>query len=241
MTLIAWISLVFIIGLPIGWLFSEFQTNRPLRIALGISAILSSFGVAVLVGKLSEFEYNVLYGQATEELLHAVISEVEEGQFDRVKDVLRALGNQYEPSYEQPPAKYLALVDEATQRMRGDVVVEKGSRWDVPEFGHWVWLGYWENESGFWLIIDNSASPYAVIRSGYPKETMEAVMVSDDFRTLTFAEHGKWRHTLTLSSKYEARHEWFDLEKNTVWREDRLFRAVRLSKHQIDAGKGTPD
>lgn len=44
--------LVVVIALPIAWLRSEFQERRSLRVALGVAALICSFGIAYVVGRL---------------------------------------------------------------------------------------------------------------------------------------------------------------------------------------------
>ncbi len=222
--------LVLIIGFPIGWLISEFRSGRPLRITLGILSISCSFGVATVIGMLSELNYNAWYGSATYKLINTMVGEIEDGNEERVMKALRGLNNQYSPSYERSPDYYLSFVDEATARMRGDTEIVEGSEWDTANIDGSSWLGYWKEDSGFWLVIDNSELPYDIIWSGDPRASMTSVAVSDDYRVLTYQEADNYRHTLTLISKNEAKHEWFDLEKNAVWRTDRIRRLTRFDK-----------
>lgn len=223
---------VIIVGLPIGWFISEFRSSRPLRITLGILAILCSFGVAALVGMLSELNYNAWYGAATEDLINTIVEEIEDGQLDRVMTVLRSINRQYQPTYEEGPDNYLSLAADATSRMRGDTEIEQGSLWDATTFDHSTWLGHWESDIGYWIVIDDDISTYDIERSGYPRLKMNSVVLSDDCKVLTFNEEARWRHTLTLINKYEAKHEWFDIEKNTVWETDYLHKLIRSSQEQ---------
>jgi hypothetical protein len=224
--------LVIIVGLPIGWLVSEFCSGRPLRIALGILAILCSFGVAALIGKLSELSYNAWYGASTKDLINTIVEEIEDGQIDRVMTVLRSINRQYQPTYEEPPSHYRLLVADAAARMRGDTEIEQRSVWDATTFDHSTWLGHWENDTGFWIVINDAESPYDIVRSGDPGMRMTSVVLSNDCQILTFKEDTRWRHTLTLVNKYEAKHTWFDIEKNTVWQTDYLYKLTRTSQEQ---------
>lgn len=230
MTLPALLILVLIIGFPIGWLISEFRSGRPLRITLGILTISCSFGVAAIVGMFSELNYNAWYGNATHKLINTMVVEIRDGNEDRVMKVLRGLNNQYSPSYEKNPDYYLSFVEEATARMRGNIEIEEGSEWDTADIDRSSWIGYWEEDSGFWLIINTSKSPFGIFRSGDPTTRMESVIVSDDYKVLTFQEAGGMRHTLTLINKNEAEHEWFDPEENAVWRTVRIRRLTRFNK-----------
>lgn len=109
--------LVLVVILPFGWLASELQDRRWLRLTLGTAAILLSFGVAFLVGSLTRLNYNAWYGGATQELIDTTISELEAGNVDRVLVSLRTLKAKYEPTYENR-AHYDKLVKETTEKMR---------------------------------------------------------------------------------------------------------------------------
>ena len=111
------VLIVLAVGLPLGWLLSEFSSKRALRIVLGILALLSSFAVACFVGMLVELNYNAWYGSATKELLTTTIGQIEDGNLQRVLTVLRGLDAQYRPTREHR-ADYRALVNDATARMR---------------------------------------------------------------------------------------------------------------------------
>lgn len=71
-----------------------------------------------------------------------------------------------------------------------------------------------------------------VWRSGIPPEKMLAASLTDDFRTLTFREGERWRHTLTLDDKYGLTHEWFDLTGQAVWRTEPMYKLVRATEEQ---------
>jgi hypothetical protein len=96
----AYLILLIVIGLPIAWLASEFGTYRGLRVALGLAAVASAMGVAYIVGHLSHFNYNAWYGGASKDLVDTMISEVEDGNIDRVMSVLRRLDLDYQPTYD---------------------------------------------------------------------------------------------------------------------------------------------
>jgi len=53
-----YLVLAVIAVLPLAWLLSEFQGRIWIRIALGGLAIFTSFGVAYVVGKLEQLNYN---------------------------------------------------------------------------------------------------------------------------------------------------------------------------------------
>jgi hypothetical protein len=231
--------LILVIGLPIVWLLAEFRAGRSVRITLGVLAILFSVGCSVVVttrvvGVISRFaydEYNHWYGNVTSDLISTTVEQVEDGQLDRVMKVLRAMKAQYHPGHGNR-ADYQSLVTDATARMRGDVGIPKSSEWDGALFDNSTWLGHWEDDSGYWIVIDDGEQPFDIIRSGYPRIKMESVTISDDRSVLTFHNGTTWRHTLTLINKYEAKHEWFDLKQKNVWRTDHLHKLIRASRAQ---------
>ena len=239
MTLPAMFILLAVIGLPVAWLIAEFKLKRPVRITLGVLAILCSFGVAAIIGMLSELNYNAWYGSATKDLIDTTVNQIEDGQLDRVMTILRSLNRQYHPTYENR-ANYRELVEDATARMKGDVEISSGGAWNAPPFEHATWVGHWENDTGFWIVINDVGRPFDIIRSGYPRMKMETVSLSEDCRTLTFHEESRWRHTLTLINKYEAKHEWFDLEKQSVWQTDLLHRLIRPTPEQRTMTQQSP-
>ncbi len=241
MTLPAMLILFAVIGLPVAWLVAEVRGKRPARITLGVLAILCSFGVAVIIGMLSELNYNAWYGGATKDLIDTTVTQIEDGQFDRVMTVLRSLNRQYRPTYENR-ANYRELVEDATARMKGDAEISNGGPWDAPPFEHATWVGHWENDTGFWIVINDVERPFDIIRSGFPRLKMENVSLSEDCRTLTFYdfEGTQCRHTLTLVNKYEAKHEWFDLEKQAVWDVDHLHKLVRPTPEQRKMTQQSP-
>src|SRR4051794_20313355 len=109
--------LILVVVLPFAWLTSEFQHRRWLRVILGTSAILLSFGVAYLVGSLARLNYNAWYGGATKELIDTTIGELEAGNTDLVLSSLKRLQANYRPTYESR-ANYDELVSEIAAEMR---------------------------------------------------------------------------------------------------------------------------
>lgn len=239
MNLGLFLTLVIVVLIPIAWLVSEFFSSLGLRITLGLLAILCSFGVASVIGMLSELNYNAWYGAATKDLIDTTVAEIEDGELDRVMTVLRSVSRQYQPTYEDTPAKYRSLVAEAAARMRGDTEIEKGSEWDAAVFEHSTWLGHWEADSGFWIVIEDALLSYNIVRSGDPGTSINPVILSDNCQVLIFYENSKWKHTLTLLNRYEVEHEWFDIEENTVWQTDRLYKMKRASKAGKKNGQDT--
>lgn len=231
MTLGGLLLLLLVLAMPVCWFVSEFVGEKPIRIALGVLAILCSFGVATIVGKLSELNYNAWYGSASKQLIDTTVHQIEDGNLSRVMTTLRALNRQYQPTYENR-ADYLTLTEKATKRMRGEVDITSDSAWNATIFEHSTWLGHWEDDSGYWIVINDVGQPYDIVRSGHPGKIMKGVTVSEDFRSLEYFQGSNWKHTVTLVNKYEAKHVWFDLEKNSVWKTEHLHKLVRATPDQ---------
>lgn len=213
------------------WMLAEFRQDRAARVIFGSLTLFLGLGAGVVLSMLNEFNYNAWYGSATKNLIDTIVIQVEDGNLDRVMTVLRGLNRQYQPTYENR-AGYRDLVEEATAQMRGEVEIGKGGAWDTSTFDHSTWLGHWEDEASyFWIVIDDVDRPYIIVRYGYPGDTIRDVSVSDDFRSISFQDWGI-RHTLRLLNKYEAEHEWFDLEKQSVWRTDKLHKLIRATPEQ---------
>lgn len=223
------IVLLIVIALPIAWFASEFGKRRPLRITLGIAAILSAMGVAYLVGHLSRWNYNAWYGGASKDLVATTVTQIEDGNIDRVMSVLRRLNLDYRPTYENR-AHYDELVREAIAQMNGDGELQ-GTKWHTSAFTRDTWLGHWENGTGFWIVI-NHIRDFDIVRSGDNMPRMANVNLSDDFKSLTFTEGDRWRHELTLKNKYEATHVWHDRTNRSVWRTDTLHKLRRATLEQ---------
>lgn len=213
------------------WIIAEYKQNRSARIILGSLTLFLGLGAAAVITLLNQFNYNAWYGVATKNLLDTIVLQVDDGNLDRVMTVLRGLNRQYQPTYENR-AGYRELAEEATARMRGDGEIAKGSAWDVSTFDHSTWLGHWEDEdSYFWIVIDDFDRPYVITRFDSEGDRIRDVTVSDDFTSISFRDYG-FRHTIKLLNKYEAEHEWFDLEKQAMWRTDRLHKLIRATPEQ---------
>ena len=225
----AFLVLILVIALPIAWLASEFGKRRPVRIALGLAAIASAMGAAYLVGHLSHFNYNAWYGGATKDLVETTISQIEDGNIDRVMSVLRRLNLDYQPTYENR-AHYDELVRDAVAEMRGVDDLEN-TKWDTSAFSRDTWLGHWENNTGFWIVV-NHVSDLDIVRSGDNMPKMTNVSLSGDSKTLTFTEGEQWQHELTLTNKFEAVHVWRDLANNKIWQTDILHKLIRATSAQ---------
>jgi len=186
-------------------------------------------GVAYIVGHLSQLNYNAWYGGASKELVDTTITQIEDGNIDRVMSVLRRLNLDYQPTYENR-AHYNELVYEAVAQMEGDLELQ-GTKWDTSPFTRETWLGHWQNDTGFWIVIDHILE-FEVVRSGDDAPKMTNVVISDDFKSISFNEGDQWRHELTLVNKYEASHLWRHLDNDGVWKTDTLHKLIPASPDQ---------
>ena len=117
------IVFIAVIGLPIGWLVSEFRGSRGLRLTLGCLALLMSFGVAFIVGSLDRFNSNAWFTSASKQLIDASISELEAGHTDHVLDALRQLQTEFHPTYENR-GRYDKHVEQAVSRMKSSQILQ---------------------------------------------------------------------------------------------------------------------
>jgi hypothetical protein len=110
--------LLVVIAIPVGWVLSEFQDRRYLRLTLGSAAILSGFVIAFFAATLLQvFHDNVYFGVATKKLVGTTITQLEAGNQDRVLSSLKRLQQKYSPTYENK-AGYDALVEETVAEMQ---------------------------------------------------------------------------------------------------------------------------
>jgi hypothetical protein len=108
--------LLFLTGLLAGWVASEFQGRRWLRLLLGISTLML-VGGAFLAASIGErFNYNSWYGEASGKLIAATVAGIEEGRTDEVLAELKRLRGQFQPTYENR-ASYDRLVEEYADRL----------------------------------------------------------------------------------------------------------------------------
>jgi hypothetical protein len=117
MTLPGLLVATLLLGVPIAWFLAEFHDRRWLRLVLGCSAILLSFGVAALVGRAERFNSNAWFGGASKNLIDTTIAELEAGNQEGVLRSLRALQQEYSPTYENR-ARYDVLIEQTVAQMR---------------------------------------------------------------------------------------------------------------------------
>jgi hypothetical protein len=110
---------VLLVGVPVAWFVAEFQGRRWLRLVLGCLAILLSFGVAALVGWAERFNSNAWFGGASKNLIDTIITELEAGNRAGVLLSLKALQQDYSPTYENR-ASYDVLIEQTVAQMRSN-------------------------------------------------------------------------------------------------------------------------
>lgn len=229
MNALAVVIIVGLIALPTAWLLAEFKAGRPVRIALGVLALgMVGFLAFGLGTALTTFNQNAWFGGATKQLVQTSIGQIEDGHSERVLNAWRALDAQYQPTYENR-AGYKELVDGATKAMKADPAIASNLIRPGQPFNAKTWIGHWENDTGFWIVINEIGRQFDVTRSGDNPARMHTVTVSEDFKRVKFKEGEQWLHTLTLKNKYEASHEWFDLKEQRIWQTDTLHKLRRAT------------
>ena len=123
------ILIILSIAIPIAWLLSEFYSDRPARIALGVLAIATSFGIASLVGSivrgLEGMRANVYFSEATKDLIQNTIIELENNRPDVVLRELKNLRSEFRPTYETRD-EYDTLVDRYIHAISSSPVEHEG-------------------------------------------------------------------------------------------------------------------
>ncbi len=220
---------VLMAGLIPVWLFAEFKASRLVRVGVGVltfaACVLLTYGFASVLTKLN---YNAWFGGATKTLIETSIAGIEDGHLERVLDAWRALGAEYQPTYENR-AGYQKLVETTIRAMKSEPTLSTTSNQPPLTLNAATWIGHWEDDTGFWIVINNVGQPFDVIRSGEPSIRMNDVSISRDHKTLKFIEGKDWLHTLTLKNKYEARHEWFDVKQQRIWQIQTVHKLRRAS------------
>jgi hypothetical protein len=225
--------------LLIAWLWSEFGNRRGLRIALGLASIMSAMSIAYVLAELSRLNYNAWYGSATKSLIDTTIAEIEDGHVDRVMKVLRRLNLDYFPTY-QNRAHYDQLVNATVAEMKGTHDLSN-TRWDNSAFDRATWVGHWENDTGYWIVIQDGVSDLEVVRSGDRSSKMRNMKLSANCGTFTYDEDDLWRHEITLANKYEAKHVWRHAKTGNIWQSETLHKLIRASPEQRRFTQQTTD
>jgi len=95
------ILLIVVIGFPIAWFISEFTTEKKIiRCVLGIMALLSCIGIALIISIFMHFKNNIKYGEQSKRLIECVIqSEEHNDKMNTIKE-LKQLNEELSPTYE---------------------------------------------------------------------------------------------------------------------------------------------
>jgi len=93
-------TLVLAVLLPVGWLVSEFQSRRWLRILCGVLSLGVCGFLAVAFGTLERLNYNAWYGTASAELIEATVAGIEAGKSKEVVAGLKGLRSDFYPTYQ---------------------------------------------------------------------------------------------------------------------------------------------
>ncbi len=173
--------------------------------------------------------YNAWYGSASKDLIDTTITQIEDGNIDHVMSVLRRLNLDYHPTYENR-ANYDELVKEAVSLMKGDFELQ-GTKWDTGPFTRETWLGHWQDDSNYWIVITQLADA-GIVQSGENFPKIRDFVVSADFKKITFAGGDQWLHELRLVNKYEALHVWRHLNDGKVWKVNSLHKLIRATSAQ---------
>ena len=98
------------------WIVSEFRSQRWMRLALGVTAIVTSIALTLVVGFIQQTKLADRYRTATNNLAYAVEAAVKKGQSERVISVLSAFRNQ--GNYDLgTPANYYHVVQSAADQI----------------------------------------------------------------------------------------------------------------------------
>ena len=105
--------------LAAAWIVSEFKGGRPVRLTLGVLAMIIMVTVTWLATLMvNQLNYNAWYGFATKELIDETIKGIESNNTTMVLTELKRFQASYHPTYENR-AKFLPLVGETVERMKG--------------------------------------------------------------------------------------------------------------------------
>jgi len=115
------LTIVFLaFGLPIGWLISEFQPRRWLRILLGLAALSMSFFLSYVFSGLDQMGYNSRYGESSAELVEVMIVSLQNGDSENLLPALQRLHRNYEPTYEENWTDYNELVEQFVNDVKSE-------------------------------------------------------------------------------------------------------------------------
>ena len=111
------ILLIITATLPIAWLIAEFRASVAVRRTLGVITILWSFGVAVVVGTLQNYNANSYFTAASKDLLEASLQHLRAGKTELVLREWARANDEFSPTYENR-ARYKQIVEQAIEGMK---------------------------------------------------------------------------------------------------------------------------
>lgn len=105
------------IALPIAWLMADIKGKPWLRRALGLTALLWSFGIAALIGSLQVFNANSYFTSASKDLLETSVKQLRAGKTETVLREWSRANDAFYTTYENR-ASYRQVVDQAIEGMK---------------------------------------------------------------------------------------------------------------------------
>ncbi len=107
---LAFVVVLLVMTLPLLDIVGEAKRLRYLRVGAVVLLLPICVFVAWAVGMLQQFNYNARYGFASQELIAVTVQQLEAGNADHVLECLKALDEQFSPTYENR-ANYDNLVE----------------------------------------------------------------------------------------------------------------------------------
>ena len=115
------VPLLFAMALLLGWLLSEFQPRRWLRIVLGSACLGLGVLLAYGIGELLQgFRDNIAFCTATADLVDTTIAQLEKHRCDQTLAELRHFRQKCELNYETHPQKFAEGVREFKKRITAE-------------------------------------------------------------------------------------------------------------------------
>lgn len=118
---LGFLAVLIVMTLPLLYIVGEAKRLRYLRISAFVLLLPICVFVAWAVGMLQQFNYNAWYGFASQELIAATVQQLETGNTDHVLQCLKALDEQFSPTYENR-ANYDNLVEVTVRALEAGTV-----------------------------------------------------------------------------------------------------------------------
>ena len=113
------------LGLPVGWLVSEFQPRRWLRILLGLAALSMSLFMSYVFSGLDQMGHNSRYGASSAKLVEVTIASLQSGHSEDLLPALQRLHKIYEPTYEENWTDYNELVEQFVNDVKSNHSIDE--------------------------------------------------------------------------------------------------------------------